>query len=412
MEKNKVFKIIGSALLAVLVLVLFVGLALAPAFSPKALSDDDIGGSDVSTYADSSSPIGVWLMDESISLTGNDTVQVADFYYLTSSGSVSSSLCRYMRVETQDSLIKLYYCSSASDTGLYVYDTTSGWVDDNFRYISVVSAYEYDGFPFLASHAQKLSDNPYYGPFQPDTPEPPDPGPDPDPDPDPDPPVPDPDPDPDPGVSSPIGVWLFDESLSLSGNNTLQVADFYYLTSSGAVSSSLHQYMRLETLDDGSVKLYFSTSASDSGIYVYDTTSGWVNDNFRYISVVSDYEYPYFSFLAAGATKLSDDPYYGPFQPDTPEPPAPDPDPDPDPGDGSYDEGYDDGYNAGYDDGYLAGFNDGVLDDLKNPLVFFVQPIASFLDTPLFAGVSIGDMLALLIFIFVGLIFLRMFAGG
>lgn len=217
-------------------------------------------------------------------------------------------------------------------------------------------------------------------------------------------------------ISSPIGVWLFNESLPLHGNNILQVADFYYLTSSGAVSSSLHQYMRLETLDS-SIKLYFSTSASDSGTYVYDTVSGWVNDNYRYISVVSDYEYPYFSFLAAGATKLSDDPYYGPFQPDTPEPPDPGPnppapDPDPDPGDGSYDEGYDDGYNAGYDDGYLAGFNDGVLDDLKNPLVFFVQPIASFLDTPLFAGVSVGDMLALCIFIFVGLIFLRMFAGG
>ena len=281
MEKKKVFKIIGSALLAVLVLVLFVGLALVPAFSPKALSDDDVGGSDVSTYAD---------------------------------------------------------------------------------------------------------------------------------------------------ISSPIGVWLFNESLPLYGNNILQVADFYYLTSSGVVSSSLHQYMRLETLDDGSVRLYFSTSASGSGTYVYDTTSGWVNDNFRYISVVSNYEYPNFAFLAAGATKLSDDPYYGPFQPDTPEPPVPDPDP----GDGSYDEGYDDGYNAGYDDGlqagieqgyddgydvgydegYLDGFDDGVLDDLKNPLVFFVQPIASFLDTPLFAGVSIGDMLALLIFIFVALIFLRMFAGG
>ena len=273
MEKKKVFKIVGSALLAVLVLVLFVGLALAPAFSPMALSDDDVGGSDVSTYADSSSPIGVWLMDESISLSGNDTVQVADFYYLTSSGSVSSSLCQYMRVEAQDSLIKLYYCSSASDSGLYVYDTTFGWVNDNYRYISVVSAYEYPGFNFLAASAQKQSDDPYYGPFQPDTPEPP---------------APDPDPDPDP--------------------------------------------------------------------------------------------------------------------------------PAPDPGDGSYDEGYsdgyDDGYDTGYDEGYLDGFNDGVLDDLKNPLVFFVQPIASFLDTPLFAGVSIGNMLALLIFIFVGLIFLRMFAGG
>lgn len=279
MEKKKVFKIIGSALLAVLVLVLFVGLALTPAFSSKALSDDDIGGSDVSTYADSSSPIGVWLMDDSLSLTGNDTVHVADFYYLTSSGSVSSNLYQYMRVETQDSLVKLYYCTSESSPGTYVYDTTFGWVNDNFRYISVVSNYEYSDFTFLALNAEKLSDDPYYGPFQPDTPDPPDPG--------------------------PGGDGSYDEGY----------ADGY---------------------DDG----------YDAG---YDT---------------------------------------------------------------GYDDGLDVGYDNGYDAGYNAGFNDGVLDDLKNPLVFFVEPIASFLDTPLFAGVSIGDMLALLIFIFVGIIFLRMFAGG
>lgn len=275
MERKKVFKIVGSVLLAVLVLVLFIGLALAPAFSPKALSDDDAGGSDVSTYADSSSPIGVWLMNDSLSLTGNDTVQVADFYYLTSSDSVSSNLYQYMRVETQDSLVKLYYCTSESSPGSYVYDTTFGWVDDNYRYISVVSNYEYPDFAFLALNAEKLSDDPYYGPFQPDTPGP---GPD-------------------------------------DGN-----------------------------YDDG-----YDDGYSDGYDTGYDT---------------------------------------------------------------GYDDGLDVGYDTGYDAGYNAGFNDGVLDDLKNPLVFFVEPIASFLDTPLFAGVSIGDMLALLIFIFVGLIFLRMFAGG
>ena len=270
MEKKKVFKIIGSALLAALVLVLFVGLALAPAFSPKALSDDDVGGSDVSTYADPSSPIGVWLMDEGIPLetfVASNTLQVADFYFLTSSGAVSSSLCQYMRVERQDSLVKLYY----------------------------------------------------------------------------------------------------------------------------------------------------STSASDSGICVFDTTSGWLDDNFRYISVVSAYEYPYFSFLVASAHKQSDDPYYGPFRPDTPDPPAPDP------GDGSYDEGYEagyaDGYNdgradgidQGYDEGYQAGYADG---QVINPLVFFIQPVQDFFGINLFGTISIGDILNLLLFIGVGLIFIRMFAGG
>ena len=293
MENKKVFKIIGSALLAVLVLVLFVGLALAPAFSPKALSDDDMGGSDVSTYADwpedpDSPPIttpgyswGVWVFDDSLPISGNDIVHVANYSFLLGSGN-KSSVYQYMRVETQGSLVKLYYVAPGDEddpsAGVYVYDTTFGWVDDNFRYLSVISQTPYDDWNFVSANATKLSNNPEYGPFAP-APDPPDPG---------------------PG-------------------------------------------------DDGSYDDGYDDGYSDGYDTGYDT---------------------------------------------------------------GYNDGLDVGYDNGYDAGYNAGFNDGVLDDLKNPLVFFVGPIASFLDTPLFAGVSIGDMLALLIFIFVGLIFLRMFAGG
>lgn len=62
-----------------------------------------------------------------------------------------------------------------------------------------------------------------------------------------------------------------------------------------------------------------------------------------------------------------------------------DPDPDPDPGD------------------------DG---DLSNPLIFFITPIQTFLSYPIFGTLSIGDMMNVLLFVFIGLIFLKMFAGG
>lgn len=279
MEKKKVFKIIGSALLAALVLVLFVGLALAPAFSPKALSDDDICGSDVSTYANSDKLVGVWEFDVGLPYFNNE------FYYTLYFNIVGLDYPSFEMLSVAR--------SSSGDDYLLLYDDL-----DNF---GTVTAY---------SNLNKWYDSI-------------------------------------PGVASSVNMRL----ISITSE-----------------SSSMH--------DDALL------------------------------------------FLTSVATKLSDDPNYVPGDPDPdPDPPAPDPDPDPDPpapdpGDGSYDEGYDDGYDVGYDEGYLAGFNDGVLDDLKNPLVFFVAPIASFLDTPLFAGVSIGDMLALLIFIFVGLIFLRMFAGG
>ena len=65
--------------------------------------------------------------------------------------------------------------------------------------------------------------------------------------------------------------------------------------------------------------------------------------------------------------------------------PPVDPDPDPDPG----------------DDGGLS-----------NPLIFFITPIQTFLSYPIFGTLSIGDMMNVLLFVFIGLIFLKMFAGG
>lgn len=51
-------------------------------------------------------------------------------------------------------------------------------------------------------------------------------------------------------------------------------------------------------------------------------------------------------------------------------------------------------------------------DPFDNPLIFFIEPIQTFMGYPLFGTLSIGDMLGLLLFVFVGLIFFKMFAGG
>lgn len=47
-----------------------------------------------------------------------------------------------------------------------------------------------------------------------------------------------------------------------------------------------------------------------------------------------------------------------------------------------------------------------------NPILIFLNPIQTFMDTELFGEISIGDILMSLIFVAVALIFIRMFAGG
>lgn len=81
-----------------------------------------------------------------------------------------------------------------------------------------------------------------------------------------------------------------------------------------------------------------------------------------------------------------------------------------------YDEGhtagYNDGHTAGYNQGYTAGKDAGLAQTLNNPLSFFFNPVVSFLDTEIFGVISIGDVLALLLYTAVAIIFIKMFAGG
>lgn len=49
---------------------------------------------------------------------------------------------------------------------------------------------------------------------------------------------------------------------------------------------------------------------------------------------------------------------------------------------------------------------------ISNPILFFLTPIQTFMGYPLFGTFSIGDLLGLLLFVLVGLVFLKMFAGG
>ena len=73
---------------------------------------------------------------------------------------------------------------------------------------------------------------------------------------------------------------------------------------------------------------------------------------------------------------------------------------------------YDEGYSNGYHNGYHNGYDSGASQGLTNPLLFFITPIDSFLSTNLFGSVSIGDIISVVLFVFVALIFLKMFAGG
>lgn len=50
--------------------------------------------------------------------------------------------------------------------------------------------------------------------------------------------------------------------------------------------------------------------------------------------------------------------------------------------------------------------------EFVNPVLIFLRPIQTFMDSELFGEISIGDILMSLIFVAVALIFIRMFAGG
>lgn len=79
---------------------------------------------------------------------------------------------------------------------------------------------------------------------------------------------------------------------------------------------------------------------------------------------------------------------------------------------GAHDEGYNNGYQIGHNAGYQEGYDKGIVSEWKSPIAIFIQPIDSFLSTNIFGSISIGDVLSVILFVMVGIIFIKMFAGG
>ena len=84
-----------------------------------------------------------------------------------------------------------------------------------------------------------------------------------------------------------------------------------------------------------------------------------------------------------------------------------------------YDNGYTDGvndsdgnYQEGYNKGYTIGKDAGLAAQLGNPISAFIQPAEEFLNMKIFGAISIGDIINVMLFIAIGLIFLKIFAGG
>lgn len=77
---------------------------------------------------------------------------------------------------------------------------------------------------------------------------------------------------------------------------------------------------------------------------------------------------------------------------------------------------YNEGYNAGYDDGYKEGYgkglNKGQSDSLTNPVDYLLTPVHDFLNLRLFGIIAISDMLNIVLFVGIALIFIKMFSGG
>lgn len=68
-------------------------------------------------------------------------------------------------------------------------------------------------------------------------------------------------------------------------------------------------------------------------------------------------------------------------------------------------------YQTGYQAGYTDGLNKGQSDQFTSPFDMVFKPVQEFLSIEFF-GVSLGTFFAVLVFVMLGLIFLKMFSGG
>ena len=77
-----------------------------------------------------------------------------------------------------------------------------------------------------------------------------------------------------------------------------------------------------------------------------------------------------------------------------------------------YEEGETIGHEAGYNQGYTQGYDAGVSAGLTNPIEYFIKPIDEFMSIKIFGTLAIGNILSIILFVAIALIFLKMFAGG
>ena len=77
-----------------------------------------------------------------------------------------------------------------------------------------------------------------------------------------------------------------------------------------------------------------------------------------------------------------------------------------------YDIGYEIGYGIGHNAGYQVGYDQGIVGKWQSPIEIFIKPVDIFLSTNIFGNISIGDILSIILFVMVGIIFIKMFAGG
>lgn len=68
-------------------------------------------------------------------------------------------------------------------------------------------------------------------------------------------------------------------------------------------------------------------------------------------------------------------------------------------------------YDRGYKVGYAEGYNLKVTESIGG-IDLFLKPAQDFINVPLFGNFSIGDAFAVFLFVSLGAIFIKMFAGG
>lgn len=72
----------------------------------------------------------------------------------------------------------------------------------------------------------------------------------------------------------------------------------------------------------------------------------------------------------------------------------------------------DESHSAGYNEGYGMGYNLGQSEQLKNPVIFFLDPVDKFMNVKLFGSISLGSVFRVALSVMVMLLFLKMFSGG